>query len=60
VLNAEFEAQYDTEEYEGKIRVLFQAAHKRLRKENFINIDKWKECIRFLKKGGHYILVLGD
>jgi hypothetical protein len=59
-LNEEFEAQYDTEEYERKISGLFKAAHKRLRKENPISIDKWKEYVRFLKKGDHYILILCD
>lgn len=59
-LNEGFEAQNDTEEYESKIRVLFQSAYARLRKENPVSIEKWKECVRFLKKGDHYILVLCD
>ncbi len=59
-LNEEFEAQYDTGEYERKISGLFRAAYKRLRKENPIGVEKWKEYVRFLKKGDHYILVLSD
>jgi len=29
-------------------------------KRNSINIDNWKECVRFLKTGEYYSLVLGD
>lgn len=57
-LNEEFEAQNDNDEYESKASGLFQRAHKRLRKESPISADKWKECVRFLEKGDHYILVL--
>ncbi len=57
-LTEEFDAQYDMQEYESKISSLFQAAYKRLQKENPVSIDKWKEYVRFLKKGDHYILVL--
>ena len=57
-LNEEFEAKYDMAEYEAKVGGLLRRAYARLRKENTLNAQKWKESVRFLQKGDHYILVL--
>jgi hypothetical protein len=57
-LNDEFEAQYDTAEYEAKISGLLQRVHRRLHdpKEK----DSWDEAVSELRKGDHYLLVLLD
>ena len=57
-LNDEFEAQYDTAEYEAKISGLLERAHSRLQdpKAN----DLWDEAVSELRKGDHYLLVLLD
>jgi hypothetical protein len=57
-LNGEFEAAYDTAEYEAKVGGLLRRAYARLRKENAPDAQHWKESVRFLQKGDHYILVL--
>ena len=57
-LNEEFEAQYDSEEYESKISKLLHHAHARVKKENPEKARLWSDAIRTLKKGDHYILVL--
>ena len=57
-LNEEFEAQYDTAEYETKIARLLGRAYKRLRKQNPDAAQTWDAAIKELKKGDHYILVM--
>lgn len=57
-LNDEFESKYDTAEYEAKVSGLLKRAHARLKKENPEAIRQWDECVRLLRKGDHYILVL--
>lgn len=60
-LNDEFEAEYDSGEYEAKISKLLRHAHARIKKENPTKASQWKDAIRQLSKGDHYILVLsGD
>ncbi len=59
-LNDEFEAQYDTTEYEAKISDLLHHAYKRLRKENDVARRNWDEAIRCLRRGDHYLLVMWD
>ena len=59
-LNEEFEAKYDTAEYEPKISRLLHEAHKRLKDENPEKSRNWNLAIRMLRKGDHYILVLWD
>jgi hypothetical protein len=60
-LNDEFEAQYNTAEFEKKISRLMRLAHKRLKKEDQEKSLQWAAAIRTLRKGDHYILVLaGD
>jgi hypothetical protein len=57
-LNNEFEAQYDTAEYESKIAGLMGRGYNRLKDEGSDAIQTWDEAIRELKKGDHYILVM--
>jgi hypothetical protein len=57
-LNAEFEAQYDTEEYELKVSRLLHQACRRLEQEGPEKLPNWKEAIQTLREGDHYILVL--
>ena len=60
-LNEAFEAEYDTEEYEAKISKLMRHACQRIKKDNPQAAREWKEAIRELSKGDHYILILsGD
>jgi hypothetical protein len=57
-LNNAFEAAYDTDEYEAKISKLMHHAYQRIRKENPETAGRWKEAIKQLSKGDHYLLVL--
>ncbi len=57
-LNEEFEAQYDTAEYETKIAGLLGRAYDRLKEQGSATIQIWDEAIKELKKGDHYIIVL--
>ena len=57
-LNEAFEAEYDTDEYEAKISKLMHHVHKRIKKDNPEAARQWKEAIRELSKGDHYILIL--
>src|SRR5215472_2831572 len=57
-LNEAFEAQYDTDEYEAKVSRLMHHAYLRNNKENPEALRRWKESMKELSKGDHYILVL--
>jgi len=59
-LNEAFETEYDTDEYEAKVSKLMHHAHSRTKKENPEAARKWKEAIRQLSNGDHYILILGN
>jgi hypothetical protein len=59
-LNDQFEAQYETKEYEAKISRLLHHCYKRLKEENPERARNWNEAIRTLRKGDHYFLVLWD
>jgi hypothetical protein len=59
-LNEEFEAQYDTAEYEAKISRLLHEAYNRLKVEDPEGKRSWDQAIRTLRKGDHYFLVLWD
>jgi hypothetical protein len=59
-LNEEFEAAYDTDEFESKTSSLLHNAYRRLKKENVDSVRKWHDAIRVLRKGDHYLLVLWD
>ena len=59
-LNEEFEAQYDTAEYETKISRLLHHAYDRLKLEDPEGRRTWDQAIRMLRRGDHYFLVLWD
>jgi len=55
-LNEEFEAEYDSDEYESKISRLLHYAYRRLRKENDAVRKNWNLAIKCLRRGDHYLL----
>jgi len=55
-LNEEFEAQYDSEEYESKVAKLLHNAHARIKK-NPEKARLWSDAIQTLCRGDHYLLV---
>jgi hypothetical protein len=57
-LHDEFEAKYDTDEYEAKICGLLHRAYSRIKKENPEAARQWKQAIRDISKGDHYLPVL--
>lgn len=57
-LNEEFEAQYDSHQYEAKVGGLLRRAHKRLKKEDPAKIRNWGEAARTLSRGDHYLPVM--
>ena len=57
-LNEEFEAQYDTGQYETKIAGLLRRAYKRLKTEDPAKISNWDEAAKTLSKGDHYLPVM--
>jgi hypothetical protein len=59
-LNEEFEAEYDSDDYEAKISKLFHHGHHRLRKENDAARKNWDLAIKCLRRGDHYLLVMWD
>jgi hypothetical protein len=59
-LNKEFEAEYDSGEYEAKISRLLHNAYRRLRKENDAARKNWDLAIKSLRRGDHYLLVMWD
>jgi hypothetical protein len=59
-LNDEFEAQYDTPEYEATMSRLLQHAYDRLKAEDTERKRIWDQSVRELRKGDHYLLVLWD
>jgi hypothetical protein len=56
-LNEEFEAQYNSEEYEPKTARLLKHAYRRI-KENPVQKGTCDQAVRELRNGDHYILVL--
>jgi hypothetical protein len=59
-LNDEFEAQYETKDYETKISRLLHHAYRRLKEGNPEQVRNWDQAIRTLRKGDHYLLVMVD
>lgn len=57
-LNEEFEEQFNTSEYETKIAKLLRHAYKRLKQNDESKAGVWKESVRKLKEGDHYLIVL--
>ena len=59
-VNEKFEAEYDNEKYETKIRGLSRKAFRRDQKESPECVPLWRETIKVLNKEDHYILVMLD
>ena len=57
-LNEEFEEQFNTSEYETKVAKLLRHAYKRLKQNDESKANVWKESVRKLKEGDHYLIVL--
>jgi hypothetical protein len=57
-LNDAFEAAYDTGEYEAKVSKLLHHAYQRVTKENPETAHRWKEAMKQLSRGDHYLLIL--
>jgi len=57
-LNDEFEAKYDTAEYEAKIAHLLSHAYKRLKAESPEEARYWDEAMNTLYSGDHYLPVM--
>ena len=57
-LNDEFEAQYDSDEYEAKVSKLMHHAYARVKKENPEAARRWNEALQVLSMGDHYLPVL--
>jgi hypothetical protein len=58
MLNAEFEEHFNTSEYETKIAKLLRHAHKRIKQDDENKASKWKESVKKLKEGDHYLILL--
>jgi len=59
-LNEEFEAKYDTDEYEAKIAKLLHHAYQRAGKDNDETRRRFNAAIKSLRRGDHYLLVMWD
>jgi hypothetical protein len=57
-LNDEFEAQYDTSEYENKIAQLLSDAFKRIKAGDPQKVALWDSAMRLLSRGDHYLPVM--
>jgi hypothetical protein len=57
-LNDEFEAQYDTPEYENKVAQLLSDAYKRLKADDPQKAAMWDSAMRSLSGGDHYLPVM--
>jgi hypothetical protein len=59
-LNEQFEAQYDTVEYEKKVSRLMAHAYRRIKRESPEKLRLWNTAFRVLRKGDDYILVFWE
>src|SRR5580704_11533994 len=57
-INAEFERDYNSDEYEAKIAGLLRNARRRDGESSPSQELEWKDALDALKKEDHYILVL--
>jgi hypothetical protein len=57
-VNAEFEGNYDSDEYESKIAELLKSARDRDRKRSPDQDKMWKDVLDALRDEDHYILVM--
>jgi len=57
-VNAEFERDYDTDQYERKVAGLLRGARDRDRAQSAMEGQQWGDAIDALKNEDHYILVM--
>lgn len=57
-VNAEFERDYDADEYEVKVAGLLRRVRDRDRTQSTVHAQQWEDAIDALKKEDHYILVM--
>jgi uncharacterized membrane protein YtjA (UPF0391 family) len=57
-VNADFESNYDSDEYEQKIAQLLKGARARDSQLSPSREQDWREALAALKKEDHYILVM--
>ena len=57
-VNAEFERNYNSDEYEAKVVSLLKKALDRDRHESSSQEQTWKDALDALRKQDHYILVM--
>ena len=58
--NAEFDRDYDQDEYEAKIAGLIQSLLRRTEAENEEECDAWAKAVEKLREEDHYLLVMID
>lgn len=57
-VNAEFERDCDSDEYERRIAGLLPRGRERNQKESEVQAQQWKEAIEALNAEDHYLLVM--
>jgi hypothetical protein len=57
-VNAEFERNYDADEYEDKVAGLLKSARDRDGRTSPVREQEWKDALDTLRKEDHYILVM--
>jgi hypothetical protein len=57
-INAEFERNYDSDEYEAKIAGLLKHARDRDKEASPSREQEWKDVLQLLRTEDHYILVM--
>jgi hypothetical protein len=57
-LNEEFEKEYESDEYETKVKKLFANAHRRLKEEGSPSVAECEESLKVLDQTDDYILIL--
>jgi len=59
-VNAAFDKDYEQDAYEQKIAGLIRSLLSDARKRSKNDLDAWKEAVRVLRRGDHYLLVMVD
>jgi hypothetical protein len=59
-LNAEFESEHDSDEYEEKIASLIRNRFDGLTAIQSLELDRWNEAVSTLASEDHYLLVMID
>jgi hypothetical protein len=59
-LNEEFEKEYETDEYERRVKKLLANARRRLKEERSPSFAEWEESLKVLDETDDYILIMCD